>query len=623
MPDKGGAQGRRVGNRCYGCERHRSTEASCRPPGHGEYKVRPFKKRHGTEPGFRPEDRFASRKRNFGRARHAAGRWIRIRMHNDLYAAKVLECFECFGTTGQRFERVARTHDLHVARFKKRCALEVAREVHCREDDEVELARSQRGKRPFVVCANGDSRSRCDLGHGGKNRFDDHGERIIEAGNSKNALELGRRENGAVSEGSHFFENFACAKSERLRFVGRCKAAAVTLKEFRAEGRSDVSEETACFRLGNTEPFGCEPEIFHFYERANEFKLFFCDAAIHFLQKYFLFFDANAAQNGNYFLRVASSNTKLANGKNVRTVRDVIAEIDQDGYVVDEWRLFDILDPYRSDVIKALDQGAVCLNIDASKAGKTLSEEDIQKLNESDNYGDIAGTGVGRNWAHVNSVDYDPTDDSIIISSRHQSAAVKIGRDKKVKWILAAPRGWKGELAEKLLTPVDKDGKKLVCDDVSCEGGFDWTWTQHTAWRIDEKSAPGIVYLSVFDNGDARGMEQPAMPSMKYSRAVVYKIDEKKMTVEQIWSYGEEAGHDWFSPVTSLTEYHADKDSIFVYSATAGASFDINTGAFTSAPNPYMQEFRWGETTPAVEMRVESTTGYQAMPVDIERAFEK
>ncbi len=45
--------------------------------------------------------------------------------------------------------------------------------------------------------------------------------------------------------------------------------------------------------------------------------------------------------------------------------------------------------------------------------------------------GDIAGTGIGRNWAHVNSVDYDPSDDSIIISSRHQSAVVKIGRDKK------------------------------------------------------------------------------------------------------------------------------------------------------------------------------------------------
>ena len=329
------------------------------------------------------------------------------------------------------------------------------------------------------------------------------------------------------------------------------------------------------------------------------------------------------AQNGHFFLRVGSSNLKLPNGKNVRTVRDVIAEVDADGYVVDEFRLFDILDPYRSDVIKALDQGAVCLNIDASKAGKTLSEEDIKALDASDQFGDIAGTGAGRNWAHVNSVDYDPTDDSIIISSRHQSAAIKIGRDKKVKWIMGAPRGWKGEFADKVLKPVDKNGKPVSCTDATCEGGFDWTWTQHTAWRIDAKSKPGIVYLSVFDNGDARGMEQPALPEMKYSRAVVYKIDEKAMTVEQIWSYGEEAGHDWFSPVTSLTEYHADKDSIFVYSATAGASFDLATGAFTSAPNPYMMEFNWGETEPAVEMRVESTTGYQAMPVDISIAFEK
>ena len=320
---------------------------------------------------------------------------------------------------------------------------------------------------------------------------------------------------------------------------------------------------------------------------------------------------------------MGSSNLKLPNGKNVRTVRDVIAEVDADGYVVDEFRLFDILDPYRSDVIKALDQGAVCLNIDASKAGKTLSEEDIKALDASDQFGDIAGTGAGRNWAHVNSVDYDPTDDSIIISSRHQSAAIKIGRDKKVKWIMGAPSGWKGEFADKVLKPVDKDGKPIACTDATCEGGFDWTWTQHTAWRIDAKSKPGIVYLSVFDNGDARGMEQPALPEMKYSRAVVYKIDEKAMTVEQIWSYGEEAGHDWFSPVTSLTEYHADKDSIFVYSATAGASFDLATGAFTSAPNPYMMEFKWGEKEPAVEMRVESTTGYQAMPVDISIAFEK
>ena len=170
---------------------------------------------------------------------------------------------------------------------------------------------------------------------------------------------------------------------------------------------------------------------------------------------------------------------------------------------------------------------------------------------------------------------------------------------------------------------MDAKGQFINCGDASCEGGFDWTWTQHTAFRIDSKSKPGVVYLTAFDNGDARGMEQPPLPEMKYSRAVVYKVDEKKGTVEQVWTYGEERGHDWFSPVTSLTEYHQDKDSVFVYSATAGATFDIKSGAFTSAPNPYMMEFKWGAKEPSVEMRVESTTGYQAMPVDIHTAFEK
>ena len=326
--------------------------------------------------------------------------------------------------------------------------------------------------------------------------------------------------------------------------------------------------------------------------------------------------------NGHYLLRVASADLRRIDQKRVRTVRDVIIEVDEDGTVVDEWRLFDILDPYRSDVIKALDQGAVCLNIDASKAGHTLSAEELKAQETSDNFGDIAGTGPGRNWAHVNSVDYDPTDDSIIISSRHQSAIIKIGRDKKVKWILGAPRGWRSPWKEALLTPVDADGKPIACTDVSCEGGFDWTWTQHTAFRIDAKSDKDVIYITSFDNGDARGMEQPALPEEKYSRAVIFKIDQKKHTVEQIWTYGKERGHGWYSPVTSLTEYHEDKDSIVVYSATAGSDFDLSTGAMKGLPNPYIEEFKWGSTEPAVEIQLKNTSGYQAMPISLKRAFE-
>ena len=329
------------------------------------------------------------------------------------------------------------------------------------------------------------------------------------------------------------------------------------------------------------------------------------------------------AQNGHYFLRVASSNYIRPDGKHVRTVRDVIAEVDEQGHVIDEWRLPDILDVYRSNVLKVLDQGAVCLNIDAAQAGKTLTAEELSAAEESNDFGDIVGTGAGRNWLHVNSVDYDPEDDSIIISSRHQSAIIKIGRDKKVKWILGSPEGWKGDFAKKVLKPVDKNGKPITCEGSTCEGDFDWTWTQHTAFKIDEKSKGDIIYVSAFDNGDARGMEQPALPDMKYSRAVVYKIDQKKKTVEQVWEFGKERGHELFSAVTSLVEYQPDHDSIVMYSATAGALYDLKTGAFASAPNPTIMEFRWGETTPAVEIQLKDCTGYQAWPFSVEKAFSQ
>ncbi|EAH6868727.1 aryl-sulfate sulfotransferase [Campylobacter lari] len=335
--------------------------------------------------------------------------------------------------------------------------------------------------------------------------------------------------------------------------------------------------------------------------------------------------------NGNYLLRVALANVKRPDGKNVRSVRDVILEVDNNGNVVDEWRLFEILDPYRANIIKVLDQGAVCLNVDVSKAGKTLSNEELAKMDTSEIFGDIAGTGVGRNWAHVNSIDYDPSDDSIIISSRHQSAIIKIGRDKKVKWILGAHKGWGEKYKKALLQPIDKNGKNIICEDdySKCpgyknkEGGFDFTWTQHTAFRIDEKSNKRYIYITAFDNGDARAITQPAFASMKYSRAVVYKIDQKNKTVEQIWEYGKQRGNKWFSPVTSLTEYYKDKNSIMVYSASAGMAFDLSKGVAIGEPKPEIDEFKWGAKEPSVQIRFSgASTGYQAMPIDLEKAFK-
>ncbi len=335
--------------------------------------------------------------------------------------------------------------------------------------------------------------------------------------------------------------------------------------------------------------------------------------------------------NGHYFLRVANANLKRNDGKNVRTVRDVIVEVDQNGQVVDDWKLYEILDPYRDNVLKVLDQGAVCLNIDAKAGGHTLSDEELAKLDDNDKFGDIVGSGPGRNWAHVNSVDHDAEDDSIIISSRHQNAIIKIGRDKQVKWILGNPVGWKDKFKDKLLTPVDSKGNKISCGDdgakcpgyESDKGGFDYTWTQHTAFKIDEKSKGDIIYVSAFDNGDSRGMEQPALPTMKYSRSVIYKIDQKKKTVEQVWEYGKDRGFDWYSSVTSLTEYQADKNSVMVYSAVAGMQFDIATGNPTGLPSPHINEFEWGAKEPGIEIVMTNAMGYQAWPFSIEKALSK
>ncbi|MBM6705305.1 aryl-sulfate sulfotransferase, partial [Sutterella massiliensis] len=89
-------------------------------------------------------------------------------------------------------------------------------------------------------------------------------------------------------------------------------------------------------------------------------------------------------QNGNYLIRVSDADYARPDGKRVRTIRDVIIEVAPNGEVVDEWNLNNILDPYRSDVIKTLDQGAVCLNIDVNKQGVTMSADELAELDKSD-----------------------------------------------------------------------------------------------------------------------------------------------------------------------------------------------------------------------------------------------
>jgi arylsulfate sulfotransferase len=259
--------------------------------------------------------------------------------------------------------------------------------------------------------------------------------------------------------------------------------------------------------------------------------------------------------NGNILLRCGKRNYLALDGKMVNTLKDHIVEMDSTGRVVHTWDLAKSLDVHRDVLLKALDPRAVCLEVD-EHAKK-------QEVKEGAPYGDVVGVGSGRNWAHTNSIYYDESDDTIIVSLRHQGVA-KIDKNDKVKWILAPNVGWKKSLQSKVLTPVDKNGKKLDCEGATCKNtDFDWSFTQHTAYYNPEL---GKGYLTMFDNGDGRGYEQPAFVTDKYSRAVAYKIDEEKMTVSQVWEYGKERGFDWFSMVTGNVNY--DKDTQSFHTAT-------------------------------------------------------
>ena len=270
--------------------------------------------------------------------------------------------------------------------------------------------------------------------------------------------------------------------------------------------------------------------------------------------------------NGNILLRAAKYRYHRPDGQIVQSVRDFIIEVDRSGNVIDEWDLNTILDPTRDALIKNLDLGAVCMNVDLDAQGKAVGAEPLAP------FGDAAGVGTGRNWAHVNSVAYDESDDSIIISARHQGV-MKIGRDKEVKWILAPSEGWKN------------------------------------------------VTIVVFDNGQVRHYEQPALPEMNYSRVVEYKIDPKTMTVKQTWAYGKDRGYESFAPITSNAAYQADKDTMFGFYGSVGL-FDQTKGTIGR-----LQEVDYKTGDVKVEIDVynnkASAPHYQGHIIDLKQAFAK
>ncbi|MBT4520128.1 MAG: hypothetical protein HOC23_08980 [Halieaceae bacterium] len=129
----------------------------------------------------------------------------------------------------------------------------------------------------------------------------------------------------------------------------------------------------------------------------------------------------------------------------------------------------------------------------------------------------------GLDWIHSNAVISSPSDDSIIVSLRHQDAVVKFYRSGQIGWILGTHANWKAEYSPYLLTPQGSN--------------FSWQYHQHAVTVTDTNT------LLLFDNGNHRASPfdgtTPAPRSESVSRAVEYAINEDTMEVEQVWAYGE------------------------------------------------------------------------------------
>lgn len=182
----------------------------------------------------------------------------------------------------------------------------------------------------------------------------------------------------------------------------------------------------------------------------------------------------------------------------------------------------------------------MCVLVDR-KTGNILKKWDYQDILPQD----VAGSGSqsSYDWFHNNSVWYHKTDNSLTFSGRHQDAIINIDYETgKLNWIIGDPESWPENMQKYFFKPVG---------DVK---NFDWQYEQHAAVILPD----GDVLC--FDNGHwrAKVKEKYVPASQNFSRGVRYRIDTKKMEIEQIWQYGKERGSEFFSTYICNVEYYGE-----------------------------------------------------------------
>lgn len=179
------------------------------------------------------------------------------------------------------------------------------------------------------------------------------------------------------------------------------------------------------------------------------------------------------------------------------------------------------------------------LNRETGEIEKTIDLKDILPEAFYEDYDSTSREDGKVDWFHQNSVEYDEANNSIIISGRHQDTIMKIDYDtSEIKWIMGDSSGW-----------PESYQKYFLKGDVKASGG------QHAAIVLpdqdDNDETTDILY---YDNNISvtRGDEET---SEKYSEARQVRINDAEMTIEEVWTFGEALGKDYYTKIIGSARY--------------------------------------------------------------------
>ncbi|MBL7872887.1 MAG: aryl-sulfate sulfotransferase [Cyclobacteriaceae bacterium] len=241
--------------------------------------------------------------------------------------------------------------------------------------------------------------------------------------------------------------------------------------------------------------------------------------------------------NGNFIATVSKNGSTHLNGK--PTINDYMIEINRtSGAIINVWDFKLSLDENRTTLLN------------------TLSNPNV-------------------NWLHVNGIIYDPSDNTVIVSGRHQGL-MKVNSANEIKWIVGPHTGWgfsrEGtNLNNLLLKPLSAAGEEImtpgVINGTENHSDFEWAWYHHAPLVMPNGN------IMVFDNGFNRNFSL----NEKYSRAVEFKIDGVNKTIKQVWQYGKERGLETYSQILSDVDYLPGKNNILF---SPGWNVDNGNGKF-------------------------------------------